>query len=99
MGYTMPIYEYRCDKCEETTEVLQKVGEDAPGECPHCGAKKALKKAVSNSAFHLKGGGWYKDLYSSTKPSDDKSSSSTSKPLSKTQEGATNTCGKKCDKD
>ncbi len=72
----MPIYEYACEKCQKTTELLQKVGEDSPELCPMCGTSGTLKKVVSNSAFHLKGGGWYKDLYSSTKASDDKGSSS-----------------------
>jgi putative FmdB family regulatory protein len=66
----MPIYEYICHKCDAVEEVLQKIGDDAPARCPACGALGSLSKAVSNSAFHLKGGGWYKDLYSSPKPSE-----------------------------
>lgn len=64
----MPIYEYSCEQCGETSEIIQKVDEEAPKKCPQCHANATLKKIVSNSAFHLKGGGWYKDLYSSTKP-------------------------------
>ena len=64
----MPIYEYACDKCHQVEEILQRIGEDSPLSCPRCGAHNSLTKVVSNSAFHLKGGGWYKDLYSSTKP-------------------------------
>ena len=40
----MPIYEYRCRKCEVTFERFQKVNEG--GEfltCPACGAKKPEK--------------------------------------------------------
>lgn len=66
----MPIYEYSCDQCHKKEEILQKVGDDAPELCPSCGAHGSLQRVVSSSAFHLKGGGWYKDLYSSTKPSD-----------------------------
>lgn len=64
----MPIYEYRCNKCEATDEVLQKVSDPAPEECPSCGTKKSMEKLISQTSFQLKGGGWYKDLYSSTKP-------------------------------
>jgi putative FmdB family regulatory protein len=33
----MPIYEYRCKKCYETFEVLQKISEDNKGlRCPKC---------------------------------------------------------------
>jgi putative FmdB family regulatory protein len=35
----MPIYEYRCIKCNETFEVMQKVNEDNRGlQCPICQA-------------------------------------------------------------
>jgi putative FmdB family regulatory protein len=63
----MPIYEYTCEKCQATEEILQNFGEDSPDLCPTCKARGSLKRAVSHSAFHLKGGGWYKDLYSSSK--------------------------------
>lgn len=68
----MPIYEYTCDKCHSNHEILQKFDEAAPEVCPKCHEKGTLKKAVSNSAFHLKGSGWYKDLYSSAKPPEKK---------------------------
>jgi len=33
----MPIYEYRCRKCKETFEVMQKINEDNRGlRCPKC---------------------------------------------------------------
>lgn len=63
----MPIYEYLCENCHEKNELLQKLDDKAPEECPNCKAKNSLKRVVTNSAFHLKGGGWYKDLYSSKK--------------------------------
>ena len=62
----MPLFEYRCVQCQHLEEVLQKHGEPAPEECPACGATKTLEKEVSLTSFQLKGGGWYKDLYSST---------------------------------
>ncbi len=61
----MPLYEYRCKKCEHLEEVLQKASDPAPAVCPECGAKKSMAKEVSLTSFQLKGGGWYKDLYSS----------------------------------
>ena len=73
----MPIYEYSCDQCRSVQEILQKVNEDAPKECPKCHSLGSLKKVVSNSSFHLKGGGWYKDLYSS--PKDEKAKKDTKK--------------------
>jgi putative FmdB family regulatory protein len=62
----MPLYEYICTECENLEEVLAKVSAPPPAKCPSCGAENTLQKAVSQTSFHLKGGGWYKDLYSST---------------------------------
>ena len=61
----MPLYEYRCKKCEHLEEVLQKASDPAPAVCPECGAKKSMAKEISLTSFQLKGGGWYKDLYAS----------------------------------
>lgn len=63
----MPIYEYSCQSCGKTIDVLQKVSDPAPEACTACGAAGSLSKIVSRSSFVLKGGGWYADLYSSTK--------------------------------
>ena len=62
----MPIYEYLCEDCGRITELMQKVTDPAPRSCPECGSRK-VAKLVSRSAFQLKGGGWYADLYSSPK--------------------------------
>ena len=80
---TMPIYEYSCEKCGKIVELIQKVTDPAPRKHEGCGGR--LSKVMSRSSFQLKGGGWYKDLYSSTpaKASESKSSSSDSKGGSK----------------
>lgn len=62
----MPIYEYRCTACDEVFEYMQRMSDDPKTTCESCGG--TLERLISRSAFHLKGGGWYKDLYSSTKP-------------------------------
>jgi putative FmdB family regulatory protein len=79
----MPIYEYSCQSCGKIIDVLQKVSDPTPEACTACGAGGSLTKVLSRSSFVLKGGGWYSDLYSSTKKdggssSSDASSSSTS---------------------
>jgi putative FmdB family regulatory protein len=58
----MPIYEYLCESCGKVNERLQKFGDPPPPRCDECGSRK-LAKLVSRSAFQLKGGGWYSDLY------------------------------------
>ena len=60
----MPIYEYKCEGCNEVFEVLQKMG-DPPPEKHSCGSTH-LHRQMSNTSFVLKGGGWYASGYSST---------------------------------
>lgn len=61
----MPVYEYECSTCEKVFEVQQRMSDDPLTNCPDCDGE--VKKLVSMSSFHLKGGGWYSDGYSSTK--------------------------------
>ena len=60
----MPIYEYRCKKCSNEFEIVQKITDEPATECPDCGGK--IERLVSATSFSLKGGGWYKDGYSSS---------------------------------
>lgn len=54
----MPIYEYKCQMCNYTTESLQKVTDQPLVTCPHCGQEQLIK-LLSNTSFQLKGTGWY----------------------------------------
>jgi len=53
----MPIYEYRCMKCNSEFEVMQKFSDAPLSKCPSCGGK--AKRLISRSYFQLKGSGWY----------------------------------------
>ncbi|RUM33755.1 MAG: zinc ribbon domain-containing protein [Desulfobulbus sp.] len=75
----MPVYEYECPSCEKVFEVQQRMSDDPLKICPDCGGQ--VKKLVSMSSFHLKGGGWYSDGYSSKSKSSD---SKKSKPAKET---------------
>ncbi|TPV95566.1 MAG: zinc ribbon domain-containing protein [Myxococcales bacterium FL481] len=61
----MPIYEYYCAACDRSFEVIQKVSDPPQADCEFCGAP--VKKQLTAAAFHLKGGGWYKDGYASVR--------------------------------
>jgi len=62
----MPLYEYRCERCGKVIEVLQRYS-DAPLETHEdCGGK--LEKLISQSAFQLKGSGWYATDYPHRSP-------------------------------
>ncbi len=71
----MPIYEYECGRCHQTTEALQKFSDPPLTDCPHC--KGNLKKLISLNSFHLKGNGWYVTDYAGKKPGSQAERSST----------------------
>ncbi len=85
----MPIYEYECSQCHQTSDALQKVNDPAPETCPRCGARHTLSRLVSRTSFVLKGGGWYADLYSSSK----KSEGGESKPAATSEPASTSSPG------
>lgn len=49
----MPIFEYRCQKCDELTEHLQRVSDLSPEKCRRCGG--ALERLLSAPAVHSSG--------------------------------------------
>lgn len=53
----MPIYEYRCQECQQVFEQWQKDFSDQDKSCPVCGCKS--QRLISNTSFVLKGSGWY----------------------------------------
>jgi putative FmdB family regulatory protein len=63
----MPTYEYVCSNCGNEWEEVQRISEPPLESCPKCG-KATAKRQISGGTFILKGGGWYADLYSSSKP-------------------------------
>ena len=81
----MPIYEYECVKCHQTTEALQKFSDPPLTDCPHCDGR--LKKLMSLNSFHLKGSGWYVTDYAGKKPSTqvDKSSGESGDKVNKAE--------------
>jgi len=83
----MPLYEYRCAKCGDVFEVIQKFS-DAPLTVHEaCGG--SVERLISLSGFSLKGSGWYATDYaksgsssSSKKDSDSKSESTSTESKS-----------------
>lgn len=91
----MPIYEYKCQKCDNYFEQIQKATDKPLRICPNCG-KKQLKKLVSSTSFQLKGTGWYvtdfknKKETKENKETKDKSKSKLDEKSKKTEENNTN---------
>jgi putative FmdB family regulatory protein len=86
----MPLYEYECQACGHRLEAQQKLADAPLTKCPECG-KEQLQKLISATSFTLKGGGWYKDLYSSAKPGSESASPDTSSSEKKSAESTTTT--------
>ncbi len=57
----MPLYEYKCQSCGKTFEVIQKFADEPLKTHPECGG--IVEKLFSAPAFHLKGTGWYATDY------------------------------------
>ncbi len=57
----MPIYEYQCDECGASFEVMQRMSDDPLTACEKCGG--TLRKVLHPVAIHFKGSGFYTTDY------------------------------------
>ena len=46
----MPIYEYKCKKCDACFDKLVFAGDEQPVECPYCGTRQ-VEKLMSAASF------------------------------------------------
>jgi putative FmdB family regulatory protein len=53
----VPLYEYKCEGCGETFEVIQKFADEPLTVHEKCGG--AVHRLLSAPAFQFKGSGWY----------------------------------------
>lgn len=65
----MPTYEYACTSCGFEWEAEQSIKAAPLTDCPSCKNASAKRQISRGTGFILKGGGWYSDLYASSKPS------------------------------
>ena len=79
----MPIYEYRCQSCGLRFELIQKFDAAPPSGCRECDGP--VEKLISQSAFKLKGSGWYVTDYAGKK-ADSSDSKDGSSPSGKSSE-------------
>lgn len=66
VSFSMPIYEYKCQKCGKQFEAFQGITDPELKSCKFCKGK--VHKMVSLSSFSLKGSGWYVTDYKGKKP-------------------------------
>lgn len=53
----MPLYEYRCLKCDRHTDKIENLNGPHLKKCPHCGGK--VESVITAPAIQFKGSGWY----------------------------------------
>jgi putative FmdB family regulatory protein len=53
----MPLYEYECEQCGATFEVIQKFSDHSVTACRTCGG--SVRRLLSAPAIQFKGTGWY----------------------------------------
>ena len=92
----MPIYEYECESCGRVEEAWQKFSDAPLTQCTACSG--SLHKLISQSAFHLKGSGWYVTDYnkkpaSDKKPAESKTEAPASASKSETGSSASGSSG------
>lgn len=61
----MPIYEYECQKCNTTFEMIQPISAKPLKKHVENGCNGKVQRLVSASGFILKGSGWYVNDYPS----------------------------------
>ncbi|MBZ5593285.1 MAG: zinc ribbon domain-containing protein [Acidobacteriia bacterium] len=62
----MPLYEYKCESCGETFEVIQKFSDEPLKVHEKCGGGP-VERLISPSALKFKGSGWYVNDYGGSK--------------------------------
>ncbi|ADR18871.1 FmdB family zinc ribbon protein [Calditerrivibrio nitroreducens] len=73
----MPIYEYKCTKCNHIFELLEPTFNDVKEKkCVKCGS--SAERIMSLTSFQLKGSGWYKTDYANKPCSSTESNASCS---------------------
>jgi putative FmdB family regulatory protein len=57
----LPLYEYRCLKCDRHTDKIENLNGPHLKKCPHCGSK--VESVITAPAIQFKGSGWYVNDY------------------------------------
>ncbi len=87
----MPLYEYKCDKCGEVFEVIEKFSDSPLQLHEKCGGP--VQRLISAPAFQFKGTGWYVTDYARggqrSEKSDSAGKTSTSDSAAKTETKST----------
>ena len=79
----MPLYEYRCLKCDRHTDKIEKMNGPHLKKCPHCGGK--VESVITAPSIQFKGSGWYVNDYGKKTSGGDSSKSEKGEKQEKTE--------------
>jgi putative FmdB family regulatory protein len=82
----VPLYEYKCLKCERHTDKIESVAGPHLKKCPHCGGK--VESVITAPAIKFKGSGWYVNDYASKPAGDGKKSEGSGETKESKESGA-----------
>jgi putative FmdB family regulatory protein len=75
----MPTYQYQCEACDHSFEILQSMMDKKLKKCPDCGKSKLNRLIGSGSGIIFKGNGFYETDYKKKESPKDGSSAKTAK--------------------
>ncbi|HEX4231605.1 MAG TPA: FmdB family zinc ribbon protein [Bryobacteraceae bacterium] len=90
----MPLYEYKCEKCGEVFETMQKFSDTPLTTHEKCGG--TLHRILSAPALQFKGSGWYVNDYAkggASSPKNGSDAKSDSPAPAKTESGSKSSSG------
>jgi putative FmdB family regulatory protein len=82
----MPIYEYRCNECQQIFEEWQHDFQEREVPCPVCNS--GAKRLISSTSFVLKGSGWYVTDYCNKRQSNGQAAASNGDGAKKSESGS-----------
>ena len=59
----MPTYQYECDACDHSFEILQSMLDEKLKKCPQCGKNELHRLIGAGSGIIFKGSGFYETDY------------------------------------
>jgi putative FmdB family regulatory protein len=71
----MPTYDYECQSCGHSFEVMQKMSDKLLVKCPHCSKNKLIRLIGAGAGLIFKGSGFYATDYKKSAKKDTEKSS------------------------
>lgn len=83
----MPTYQYECEACGHSFEILQSMNDKRLSKCPKCGKNKLSRLIGTGSGIIFKGSGFYETDYKKKTSPSSKSEKSLGTSSSKNSDG------------